>query len=982
MGRLDPAGTTSPAAALGGVRAELKRHAWGSLAALLGLIAAGVAVNILIGQIVRNVLGLPLYLDSIGTILSGALAGPVAGAATGALSNLLWSLLFADPSIAAYSITAACVGIAAWVAAQRGAFRSPWWAAVAGLLTGAMAALVSAPLSAYLTGGIRASGTDYLLQLLAGTSDNVLQAATLRGFIADPLDKLISFLVVWLLLRSLPERVLRQFRPAAPGAETHQVMSRYGLATVVSIAALAITWLFLPAFGRSVFAVFYLAVLLSAWRGGLGPGLLAMVVGAVANIVLVIPPIGSLGLQMEDWLRLCIFLTVSLLIALVTDALERARRALDVSLAQKRRSEAEMSSILDSVVEALALVAPDQMLIGVNRRFEELFGQRGEQVVGRRLDELRPLVERVFADPASFLGHAEVATDGPGGRFPSPLEQVWPQARQLDVFWTPVRSDGRFLGRLYGFRDVTQERELDRMKTEFVSQVSHELRTPLTAIKGFTDMLLDGDAGDLDEEQEEYLNIVKQNVDRLVSLINDLLDISRIESGRVKLQLESINLGAIVESVVTTMRPLVEGKSQTLAVAVEPALPLARGDHDRIVQVVTNLVSNAYKYTPTGGAIRVEAGRDGDLARIAVRDSGIGIAPEDVAQLFTRFFRVDSSLTREIGGTGLGLSIVKSIVEMHGGTVVVESEPDKGSTFSFTVPLAAATAPAGEAAGPADQGTAAPAAEPHQPEPRPAAPAAAERTILVVGEDATVEDYLRHHLDPAGYRVEPATSADAALEQIAALQPDLIALAVRLPDPRGLDDTRRLAEASEARDIPLLIVSLLQDEAPGAAPRAADAPARPIHPDHLLAQVQRALTVSAGRRVLVIEDDPSVRDLLATALRKQGFEALTAPDGETGLLLAEQEQPGLILLDLRLPGIDGFGVLQQLKRSPTTAAIPVIAVTGSEGLWLGARARVLALGAADFIAKPVELKLLIDEIRTLIGEEEADRVDTSVGRGR
>jgi DNA-binding response OmpR family regulator len=125
-----------------------------------------------------------------------------------------------------------------------------------------------------------------------------------------------------------------------------------------------------------------------------------------------------------------------------------------------------------------------------------------------------------------------------------------------------------------------------------------------------------------------------------------------------------------------------------------------------------------------------------------------------------------------------------------------------------------------------------------------------------------------------------------------------------------------------------------------------------------------------------------VRDLLATALRKQGFEALTAPDGETGLLLAEQEQPGLILLDLRLPGIDGFGVLQQLKRSPTTAAIPVIAVTGSEGLWLGARARVLALGAADFIAKPVELKLLIDEIRTLIGEEEADRVDTSVGRGR
>jgi PAS domain S-box-containing protein len=699
-----------------------------------------------------------------------------------------------------------------------------------------------------------------------------------------------------------------------------------------------------------------------------------MVIGAIANVVLVIPPIGSLGLQMEDWLRLCIFLTVSLLIALVTDALERARRALDVSLVEKRRSEAELGSILDSVVEALALVAPDQRLIGVNRRFEEIFGQRGEEVVGRRLDELRPLVERVFADPASFLQRIEVARDGPGGRFPSPLEQVWPQSRQLDVFWAPVRSDGRFLGQLYGFRDVTQERELDRMKTEFVSQVSHELRTPLTAIKGFTDMLLDGDAGELDEEQQEYLGIVQQNVDRLVSLINDLLDISRIESGRVKLQLESISVGTIIESVVATMSPLVEGKNQALSVEVDPALPLVRGDRDRIVQVVTNLVSNAYKYTPAGGAIRVEAVRAGDVARIAVRDSGIGIAPEDVAQLFTRFFRVDSSLTREIGGTGLGLSIVKSIVEMHGGTVAVESEPGKGSTFSFTVPLAAA-APSNETTGPAEQATAPPAAEP-----RPAGRGAAGRTILVVGEDATMEEYLRHHLDPAGYRVEPANTAEAALEKLAALQPDLITLAVRLPDLRGLDVTRRLAEASEARDIPLLIVSLLEDGARGAAPSRADAPAQPIHQDHLLEQVQRALTPSAGRRILVIEDDASVRELLATALCKQGFEALTASDGETGLLLAGQEQPGLILLDLRLPGIDGFGVLQQLKRSPTTAAIPVIAVTGSEGLWLGARARVLSLGAADFIAKPVELDRLIEEIRTLMGEEDADHADTSVGR--
>src|SRR4029079_5708765 len=155
------------------------------------------------------------------------------------------------------------------------------------------------------------------------------------------------------------------------------------------------------------------------------------------------------------------------------------------------------------------------------------------------------------------------------------LEQVWPQERQLDLVSAPVQSDGSYLGRLYSFRDVTQERELDRMKTEFVSQVSHELRTPLTAIKGFTDMLLDGDAGEVNEEQEEYLQIVRQNVDRLVTLINDLLDVARIESRRIRLKLEAIDLRAIVDMVVATMRPLIEAKNQTLTVELAPDLPQA-----------------------------------------------------------------------------------------------------------------------------------------------------------------------------------------------------------------------------------------------------------------------------------------------------------------------------------------------------------------------------------------------------------------------
>jgi PAS domain S-box-containing protein len=955
----------------------LKRDASQSLAAGLVLVAAGVAANVLLGQLVRNVFRLPIFLDSIGTIFVGALAGPLAGAATGVISNVVWGLVFADPTIIPYSLTAACVGLAAWYAASRGAFRSPLWAATAGLATGVLAALVSAPISAYLTRGVTASGNDYLLQLLAGTSDNILQAATLRGFLADPLDKLLSFLAVWLLLRLVPERWQRPFVSAPPGRHGYVVRSRFGLAVLASIAALAIAWLFLPAFGRAVFAVFYLAVILSAWRGGLGPAVLAIVIGAAANVLLVLPPLGTLGLQVEGWLGLCIFLMVSFLIALITAALERANHALSASLAEQRQSEAEIRSVVDNVVEGLLLVSPDHRLIRVNRRFEELFDQPAEQVVGRSLSELRPLAERVFADPTRFLERLDATADDTGGRLKDTFEQTWPESRQLELFWTAVRSDGKLRGRLYGFRDVTQERELDRLKTEFVSQVSHELRTPLTAIKGFTDLLIEGEAGEINEEQQEYLGIVQNNVDRLVTLINDLLDISRIESGRVQLKLESVPLGAIVESVAATMRPLVEGKNQSLAVAVDPALPPVRADRDRITQVVTNLVSNAYKYTPAGGALRVEASREGDAARLAVHDNGIGIAPEDVAQLFTRFFRVDSSLTREVGGTGLGLSIVKSIVELHGGTLEVESEPGQGSTFSFTVPLAEAATLA--------ETTEAPAGRLDAPEPAPHDHAGPRRTILVVGGDESVVALLGKSLDRAGYEVELAADADAALERIADQRPDLITVDVRLPTLRGLDSTRRLADAPEARDIPLLILSILQEQPglpdrPAAAGGEGSAAARPIDRDQLLGQVQRMLSGSAGRRVLVIEDDASTRELLAVALGKQGFETLTAPDGESGLLLADQQQPGVILLDLRLPGIDGFGVLQRLKRSPATAAIPVIAVTGSEGLWLGARARVLSLGAADFVSKPFELDTLIHEIRTLMGEEETEHVDTSTGR--
>jgi PAS domain S-box-containing protein len=228
-------------------------------------------------------------------------------------------------------------------------------------------------------------------------------------------------------------------------------------------------------------------------------------------------------------------------IALFTDRVERTNQALAASLAEQQRGRAELRAIVDGVVEALVLVRPDRRVLSVNHQLEEMFGTTAAAIEGKELAEFQPLIERVFEQPAAFGGRVSALAADRHTRFTETLVQVWPQQRQLELFSTPIVSNGTFLGRLYGLRDVTQERELDRMKTEFVSQVSHELRTPLTAIKGFTELLPDEDAGQVNDEQREYLGIVKSNVDRLVALTNDLLDISRIESGRIQLNLEPVS---------------------------------------------------------------------------------------------------------------------------------------------------------------------------------------------------------------------------------------------------------------------------------------------------------------------------------------------------------------------------------------------------------------------------------------------------------
>jgi len=917
---------------------------------------AAIGVNIALGHVVQYSLQWPLFLDSIGTILVGALLGPLAGAATGALSNVIWATVLGDTSILPYSITAAAIGWAAGYAASRRAFARFGTVALTGLLVGLGAALLSAPITAYVFGGVTGGGTDYLTSYLTATGANVLQAATIQGFISDPLDKMISFVVAWGLWRLLRPYYLSPSQGDQRRAQTassaqpwsFESLQGYSVAVVVSLLALLVSFVFLPAFGRSIFSVFYLAVLLSAWRGGLGPAILTTAVGGVANILLLVSPYYNVGITAEDWLRLAIFAIVSGAIAVIANQLEKSKQHLQAALQAERESQARIRAITDGVNEALVLVAPDGRVLDTNQRFVELFGVPMESIVGQRLADIRTMFDQLFAE-AEELYELALATSADAGQDRERLVvQNWPQARELQLYSRPVRDEQGFLGRLFVFRDVTRERELDRMKTEFVSLVSHELRTPLTSIKGFTEMVLDGDAGEINEEVEEYLGIVFSNAERLVALVNDLLDLSRVESGRIQLQSEPVDLNQVVQIVVATMQHKLQEKGQRLSVQLDPAATSVLGDKDKLVQVLTNYVSNAYKYTQADGEIRIEISRQDGLARVAVVDNGFGISPEDQEQLFTRFYRVDNSMTREVGGTGLGLSIVKQLIELMGGEVSVESALGSGSTFAFTVPLAAGPPEAAEVVPAVPSETAHPGAG-----------------ILVVEDDPDIARLIAHHLGRAGYQVRVAHTAEEALAALAEELPDLITLDIDLPGIQGDELARRLQADPLTHDIPVLILSVFVDE-PGGMQLGAFALSKPIDQEELLATVARMLQGPEQGPVLVIDDDPSVRRLLEAALEKQGFPVETAGDGESGLVLAGEHHPGLILLDLSMPGMDGYTVLQALKDSEPTAEIPVIAMTGSPGLKTTARARVLALGASDFITKPFDLPMLVEEVKLFL----------------
>jgi signal transduction histidine kinase/DNA-binding response OmpR family regulator len=507
-------------------------------------------------------------------------------------------------------------------------------------------------------------------------------------------------------------------------------------------------------------------------------------------------------------------------------------------------------------------------------------------------------------------------------------------------------------------------KELDLMKSEFLNTVSHELRTPLTSIKAFAEILLDN-VGEDPETQTEFLEIINKESDRLTRLINNLLDLSRIEAGRMKWDREHLDLHEVVSTAVISLRAAAEKKGLVLDVDIEEDLP-TMGDRDKLIQVVTNLLGNAIKFTSEGGTVKVIAARSDLLtARIEIKDSGVGIDPQFHESIFEKFSQVDSSETRDIKGSGLGLPIARSITEHHDGNLVVESELGKGSSFIVELPLHVE----GEVTSSSDTDSDEPEFSliEHGFEPG--------QTVLVVDHILEVEGFLV---------IEARTGEDAVAIAIRE-KPAIVLLDLVLPDIDGFEVLSRLKEQSSTRNIPVIILSIIEDEERCFRLGASDYLPKPIDRERLVDRVTRLIAAGPAHKlngvghVLCVDDDDSVLKAVATILTSHGFEVDIAHNGKDALEIARAKQPDLVILDLMMPGMSGHEVLLALKQNRATAEIPVMILTAAEP---DERIRALQGGAESLMTKPfTEKELAKLVLGALKGTRDNDGVPTSMKSG-
>jgi PAS domain S-box-containing protein len=504
--------------------------------------------------------------------------------------------------------------------------------------------------------------------------------------------------------------------------------------------------------------------------------------------------------------------------------------------------------------------------------------------------------------------------------------------REVVAHGKAVLDDQGGVVRLVGtMQDVTEQRALDRMKDDFVAVISHELRTPLTSIRGALGLLAGGAVGTLAPKAQRMADVALNSCQRLVRLVNDILDVEKMAAGKLELDLAPLPAAQIVAGAIEEMRAMADQANVTLAALPMDAIVVA--DQDRIAQALTNLISNAIKFSPAGGTVIVAAGPTpetsdaGALVQFTVTDQGSGIPPGQLEAVFDRFTQSDVSDTRTKGGTGLGLPICRGIVEQHGGRIWATSEPGQGATFTFTLPAAPA---AGEemAAGPLPVGA-----------------------VLVCDDDPDVVEVLAAMLESHGYATLRAHSGPEALALAADQAPSLVLMDLRMPGMSGWEAIAALRADPATAEIPIVILSALAPD-DMAVPAVSSWLTKPVDQQALMASLRLALGTGATMSVLVVEDDEDLAEVLQAFFSDHGVRARVAHTGEQALAMSREVPPDLLVLDLGLPDIDGYAVVEAMRRDARLRSLPLLVYTGSQ--LTPADKRRLLLGETRFATKSGE----------------------------
>ena len=688
-----------------------------------------------------------------------------------------------------------------------------------------------------------------------------------------------------------------------------------------------------------------------------------------------------------------------------------------------QETQRRLADIINFLPDATLVINHEGQVVAWNHAIEEMTGVTSKEIVGKGnyeyalpfYGERRPILidlvllprEEIEKKYAHIQWTGEILT---GEAYTPALKD---RARYLYATASALHdAQGNIVGAIEIIRDITDrkhtEEELkkahasaeqaNQAKSAFLANMSHELRTPLNAIIGFTRIVRRKAEGILPEKQTENLDKVLTSSEHLLNLINTVLDIAKIEAGRMDVLAANFRISALMDLCANTTQPLLK-PNVILEKQVDESLNIIYSDQDKIRQIVLNLLSNAAKFTRTGKII-LAAKQDGDNLRISVSDTGIGISAEALPRIFKEFQQADNTTTRQYGGTGLGLSISRNLARLLGGDITVESELGKGSTFTLVIPIRykskslpisdasirlssdrepspalapGAHLPREQVPGSVDQTQGKPAPVQMtvpQPEPGSAEPSSAKKRILVIDDDPDAVYILQENLNQQEFEIIGRLNGQDGLRAAREQHPHAILLDIVMPGTDGWQVLHDLKADPATSNIPVVLHTIVDNKALGFRLGAAAYLLKPLDAVEVRDALHHVIgsNIRSPRHVLVVDDDPNVVDMLRQSLPESDFSLESALDGEAGLRAIEAKRPDIVLLDLIMPHLDGFGVIESLRANPQTRDLPIIVISAKE-LTAAEIARLKETVSLVMKKQGFEGEKLVDEINNALKQE-------------